>query len=692
MDKTQADLDLYFLTRNVIWRYKLDQYEDATIREMLKTVRSAVSEIKREIFDGDAPANADALIEELDDLSAGLRRKIGEDVAAMSGVAAEYSATEHAAIMSLDGRVPINTVALSAAQFQSFLGGSNGGTPLPQWVDDAWGHVVSDQIKRNLNVAVLRGEGYQKAVRGLLDSTIADFTEREAVTIARTYVQTANVAAQMAVYQANDDLVKGWRWSSVLEPGYSKSGRGTCLRCQSLDSREFKLGEGPNIPLHPRCVTGDTLISAPGVVAAIKIKYSGPIIDIRIDNGRTLSCTPNHRIMTDRGVKFAGDLEQGDKVLYDSAHVDNLHGEKNHYGLPTRAEDIFHFFSDRFKLIIRKPTPTGVDLHGDEQFVDGDIDVVAPESLLRGDFETLLFQDLKDMFLPSANVCDVFLAGLRKSTSMLVRMGLSAQSISRFLSVFDALLLGHSGVPEPGTLCRSAWLDSSLNKIAPDGSFVSSEVIADFIRTKAAGVHGDNFLDGQLDRIWMLCSSLSALHGRGSFVVERDALSNEGTFDWLSSPSEDVANLFLSLSSSVKLCNVDFVGRRSFNGHVYDLQSISSTYYNEGMLSSNCRCVALPITKTWRDLGIDRDEIEDAIRPYTIRPDVNIDAGGMRTIIESGRHQGDYASWWAKQDKAFRVNAVGPGRFELLESGKISFSQLVDSQGRQRTLKELRSL
>ena len=64
----------------------------------------------------------------------------------------------------------------------------------------------------------------------------------------------------------------------------------------------------------------------------------------------------------------------------------------------------------------------------------------------------------------------------------------------------------------------------------------------------------------------------------------------------------------------------------------------------------------------------------------------------MRTIIESGRHQGDYASWWAKQDKAFRVNAVGPGRFELLESGKIRFGDLVDGQGHQRTLEELRRL
>lgn len=357
MDKTQADLDLYFLTRNVQWRYRLDQYEDATIAEMLKTVRSTVAEIKREIFENDAPENADALIAELEALSAGLRKRIGEDVATMSSVAGEYSVAEHTAIMSLDGAVKINTVALSAAQFKEFLGGPTQGTPLPAWVDAAWGEAVSEKIRRNLNIAVLRGEGYQKVVRGLLDAGLADFSEREAISIARTYIQTANVAAQAAVYQANDDIVKAWEWSAVLEPGYSKSGRGTCIRCQSLDGRRFKLGEGPPIPLHVRC-----------------------------------------------------------------------------------------------------------------------------------------------------------------------------------------------------------------------------------------------------------------------------------------------------------------------------------------------RCQMRPVTVSWRELGIDRDEIEAAIRPYTIRPDQNIDAGGMRTIIESGRHQGDYASWWAKQSPDFRRNAVGPGRFELLEAGKIRFEDLVDGEGNQRTLKELAAL
>jgi hypothetical protein len=355
MDKTQADLDLYFLTRNVQWRYRLDQYEDAVIADMLKTVRAAVSDVQKQLFMGEGVPRADVLVQELEALSAGLRKRLGEDVADMATEALNYSAIEHQAILSINGAASINTVALSAEQFRAFMSGpASGGVSLPAWVDAAWGSTVTEQVKRNLNIAVLQGESYQKAVRGLLDSTIADFTEREAVTIARTYIQTANVAAQMAVYEANDDLVQMWEWSAVLEPGFSKSGRGTCIRCQSLDGRRFKLREGPPIPLHARC-----------------------------------------------------------------------------------------------------------------------------------------------------------------------------------------------------------------------------------------------------------------------------------------------------------------------------------------------RCIARPITKTWRELGLDRDELEEAIRPYTIRPNENIDAGGMRTIIESGRHQGDYANWWAKQDRAFRVNAVGPGRFELLEAGKIKFEDLVDAQGRQRTLEEL---
>lgn len=106
----------------------------------------------------------------------------------------------------------------------------------------------------------------------------------------------------------------------------------------------------------------------------------------------------------------------------------------------------------------------------------------------------------------------------------------------------------------------------------------------------------------------------------------------------------------------------------------------------------NCRCVILPVTSTWKDLGIDLPELEEAVRPYTKRPDQNIDTGGRRTILEVGQHQGDYGSWFEQQSKKFKVDAVGPARYDLLKSGAVKWDDLVTDEGRVRTLKELRGI
>jgi hypothetical protein len=100
----------------------------------------------------------------------------------------------------------------------------------------------------------------------------------------------------------------------------------------------------------------------------------------------------------------------------------------------------------------------------------------------------------------------------------------------------------------------------------------------------------------------------------------------------------------------------------------------------------------LPELATWRELGLNMNEMEDVYRPYTMRPDKNIDTGGTRTIEEVGFHQGNYASFFDKQSRQFQLNAVGPGRLELLESGKVEFGDLVTRTGKLRTLKELEAL
>jgi len=63
------------------------------------------------------------------------------------------------------------------------------------------------------------------------------------------------VKAQTDIYEANRDIVTKVKWSALLERGNSKTGRGTCARCQSLDEMEWKVDDynRPPCPLHARC-------------------------------------------------------------------------------------------------------------------------------------------------------------------------------------------------------------------------------------------------------------------------------------------------------------------------------------------------------------------------------------------------------------------------------------------------------
>lgn len=354
--------ELYLLARNVLWRYRLDEYETATLKGILGTLDKTAKEVKagldRYMVSRTQDERGQAMLAEFDRLTLAVRQQLTGDITEAASYAGEYATAEHVDILSFGGlAAPFNNVALSAAQFRQFFDKTPlGGQLLGEWVDRAFDSTAKAGMLEYLRSGALQGEGYAKLTNRLLSDF--ELTKREATTLARTYVQTANVQAQEAVYAANADIVPRVKWCATLENIYSSTGRGTCLRCAALDGKEWELkAKRPNAPLHPRC-----------------------------------------------------------------------------------------------------------------------------------------------------------------------------------------------------------------------------------------------------------------------------------------------------------------------------------------------RCVILPVTLTYKELGIDLPELEAAARPYTKRPDKNIDTGGKRTILEVGQHQGDYASWFEKQPKGFQLEAVGPKRFELLQSGRVEFADLVDSAGSLRTLDQLAAL
>lgn len=98
-------------------------------------------------------------------------------------------------------------------------------------------------------------------------------------------------------------------------------------------------------------------------------------------------------------------------------------------------------------------------------------------------------------------------------------------------------------------------------------------------------------------------------------------------------------------------------------------------------LHPRCRCVLLPKTKSWSELGLDNEKINERLRAYSLRENKNIDKGGRRKILDAGQvSDNDYGNWITKQSETIQIQTLGIKRYELLKSGKTSFNDLVDKK------------
>ena len=250
---------LILLARNVAWRYELDQYEQETLAFILTAVRNAERIIlanlqaRGETITDWTEQRSLALLDELSDLTLGLQTVLTRNIADIASHAGAASYLTHNNIVSFDGMVaPFVSVAMSAAQMRSLvLDTPVGGNLLRRWVERSFDQRMISGIKEEILSGRLLGESYRELVARI--TTGFNMVERDAITLTRTYVQSVNVGAMEAVYQANREVVKGVQWVATMEVG-GRQGRGTCLRCAALDGQQFLWNEPrPPCPLHCRC-------------------------------------------------------------------------------------------------------------------------------------------------------------------------------------------------------------------------------------------------------------------------------------------------------------------------------------------------------------------------------------------------------------------------------------------------------
>jgi len=100
-------------------------------------------------------------------------------------------------------------------------------------------------------------------------------------------------------------------------------------------------------------------------------------------------------------------------------------------------------------------------------------------------------------------------------------------------------------------------------------------------------------------------------------------------------------------------------------------------------LHVRCRCVWAPITITWKELGFDVPEMEEAYQPWVDR------AGKDRALDDYGFTDKNYKDWWWSRGKAFQDNAIGPMRANLVRGRKIKFEDIIDDKGNLILIKDL---
>lgn len=132
--------------------------------------------------------------------------------------------------------------------------GPDGGKLLEPFIAD-WLQAERSRVTGAIRMGYVQGETNQQLINRIRGTKALQYSDgllaiskRNAEAVVRTGVQHVASVARFETWEANSDVVTGYRIVATLD------GR-TSSQCRSLDGRVFKTGKGPMPPFHIRCRT-----------------------------------------------------------------------------------------------------------------------------------------------------------------------------------------------------------------------------------------------------------------------------------------------------------------------------------------------------------------------------------------------------------------------------------------------------
>ena len=357
------------------------------------------------------------------------------------------------------------------------------------------------------------------------------FSSERSEIIARTETAFADVQGNMDAYRASE-VVAQKQWIT---------GEGCCELCAALDGvvvdldEDFDYEDGPidAPPAHPQCFLPGTKVSAVDVSVQYKRRFVGKIAVIGIGGDDDLTVTPNHPILTDAGWVAAGKLKVGDKLVkcIDPGTLSTII-DPQHNHVVSLIEDVASALLMSGPVLRATMPSSAVDFHGDG-VANSEVSVVWANRTLPDDIA----------------VANEF------------------EHDSQF---------GERHFASPGNLLNT-------------NGFVTETIERGFATP-------NGFMSGASDRDSAFGAGVghSELHGFAAIPCREShdlpSLSERGAM-----ASDSPSYINTALAGHVTFVEVEHVGLREYDGHVFNLQTSDGWYLANGIVAHNCRCDLLPV-------------------------------------------------------------------------------------------------
>lgn len=450
---------------------------------------------------------------------------------------------------------------------------------------------VAATVRQALLSGLAAGDGPRQIARTFAGAIDGGYQRAEL--IARTETLGAYRSAALANYQANSDVVDEWEWSADSK---------ACDECKAKDGRRYPL-TAP-FDTHPNCIPAGAIVTAPPVEGSSARWFEGEVIDIETVNGYHLTVTPNHPILTSQGWVAAGLLDVGGDVL-SCAQAERVAAIVNpdNYQVPSLIEHIAESVGRASCGTTYRVPTTAEDFHGDG--TGSQISVIRangflrdrvnaqfskPQSQQRFGGRTALMQGL-DCTSPLGSVLNGLLS--------------PAHSVLSGADVRCARCGGPLLHREPVRVGIGSQHNPSANQ--PEVYNISSDTqpMSDDVGGFAALIPRHNVFIGHAQfaslEDW---GDFSASDGIGFSARSQQPAIDQSLLQSLFAGVEPCDDNFQAFASEIAIDRILDIRIRRFSGHVYNLQTIRGWYIANNIITHNCRCVPIPVTKSWSDLGI----------------------------------------------------------------------------------------